>query len=126
MNMTVVLFQIDFDRFSAVAVDLDHQSDVWESKFASRRELLRRLDLAGLVTAQEKVKLQEGKWFEGGAPILKVTVDREAIEDAGFERVKHPKANDSLRSSVGEFSTHGVEDIFGKLYAAGDGGDDPG
>jgi hypothetical protein len=39
------------------------------------------------------VKLQEGKWFEGGAPILKVTVDREAIEDAGFERVKHPKAN---------------------------------
>jgi hypothetical protein len=91
MTMTVVLFQIDFDCFSAMAVDLDHQSHVWESKFDSRRELLRRLDLAGLVTAQDKQELQEGKWFEGGTPILRVTVDREAIEDAGFELKKPPK-----------------------------------
>jgi hypothetical protein len=93
MTMTVVLFQIDFDRFSAIAVDLDHQSYVWESKFESRRELLRRLDLAGLVTHQEKLELQEGKWFQGGAPILKVTVDREAIEDAGFKLTKSAKPN---------------------------------
>jgi hypothetical protein len=73
-EMTVILFQIDFDRFSATSVDLDHQSHVWQSRFDSRRELLRRLDLAGLVTDGEKQDLQEGKWFEGGAPILRMTV----------------------------------------------------
>jgi hypothetical protein len=93
MKMTVILFQIDFDRFSAMAVDLDHQSDVWQSKFDSRRDLLRRLDLAGLVTEQEKQELREGKGFERGAPILRVTVDREAIEDAGFELTRPAKPN---------------------------------
>jgi len=41
MKMTVVLFQIDFDRFSAMAVDLDHQGNVWRTTFDSRRDLLR-------------------------------------------------------------------------------------
>jgi hypothetical protein len=88
MKMTVILFQTDFDRFSAMAVDLDHQSNIWQSKFASRRDLLWRLDLARLVTADEKQKLQEGDWFRRGAPILRVTIDREDIEEAGFECVQ--------------------------------------
>jgi hypothetical protein len=88
MKMTVILFQTDFDRFSAMAVDLDHQSNTWHTKFASHRDLLRRLDLAGLVTADEKQKLQEGDWFRRGAPILRVTIDREDIEEAGFECVQ--------------------------------------
>jgi hypothetical protein len=93
MTMTVVLFQIDFDRFSAIAVDLDHQSHVWKSRFDSRRELLRRLDYAGLVTEQDKQELQDGTWFERGAPILRVTVDSKAIEDAGFALTKPAKTN---------------------------------
>jgi hypothetical protein len=68
MTMTVVLFQIDFDRFSAIAVDLDHQSHVWESRF-------------------------DGTWFERGAAILRVTVDSKAIEDAGFALTKPAKPN---------------------------------
>jgi hypothetical protein len=93
MTMTVVLFQIDFDRFSAIAVDLAHQNHVWESRFDSRRELLRRLDHAGLVTEQDKQELQDGTWFERGAPILRVTVDSKAIEDAGFALTKPAKPN---------------------------------
>jgi hypothetical protein len=93
MNMTVVLFQIDFDRFSAMALDLDHQSNIWKSTFDSRRDLLRRLDQAGVVTAEDKKELQADTWPLGTAPIFRVTVDREAIEDAGFEPVKHSKPN---------------------------------
>jgi hypothetical protein len=93
MKMTVVLFQIDFDRFSAMAVDLDHRSNVWRTTFDSRRDLLRRLDLAGVVTANDKRELEADTWPLGTAPILRVTVDREAIEDAGFEPVKRSKPN---------------------------------
>jgi hypothetical protein len=93
MKMTVILFQTDFDRFSAMAVDLDHQGDIWQSKFDSRRDLLLRLDLAGLVTEDEKLELQEDTWFSKGPPVLRVTVDREDIEEAGFEPVKPAKVN---------------------------------
>lgn len=93
MNMTVVLFQIDFDRFSAMALDLDHQSNIWKSTFDSRRDLLRRLDQAGVVTAEDKKELQADTWPLGTAPIFRVTVDREAIEDAGFEPAKRSKPN---------------------------------
>lgn len=93
MNMTVVLFQIDFDRFSAIAVDLDHKSNVWRTTFDSRGDLLRRLDLAGVVTANDKRELQADTWPVGTAPVLRVTVDREAIEDAGFEPAKRSKLN---------------------------------
>jgi hypothetical protein len=93
MKMTVVLFQIDFDRFSAMAVDLDHRSNVWRTTFDSSRDLLRRLDLAGVVTATDKRELEADTWPLGTAPILRVTVHREAIEDAGFEPVKRSKPN---------------------------------
>lgn len=93
MNMSVVLFQIDFDRFSALAFDLDHRSQIWRTTFDSRGDLLRRLDLAGVVTEDDKRELQADTWALGSAPILRVTVDRKAIEDAGFEPVNHPKPN---------------------------------
>ena len=40
MNVTITLFQIDFDRFSAVAVDVDHQGSVWTAKYESRASLI--------------------------------------------------------------------------------------
>ena len=93
MNMTVVLFQTDFDRFSAMAVDLDHQSNIWKSTFDSRRDLVRRLNLAGLLTAEEQQKLWKDDWFLKGSPIFRVTVDRGSIENAGFEPVESEKNN---------------------------------
>jgi hypothetical protein len=93
MKMTVVLFQIDFDRFSAMALDLDHQSNIWKSTFDSRRDLVRRLDLAGLITPDEKQELRKDDWFSKGAPILRVTADREDIEEAGFVPVEPSKTN---------------------------------
>ena len=49
MKMTVVLFQIDFDCLSAVTADLERQTNAWKSTLDSRRDLLRRLDIAGLI-----------------------------------------------------------------------------
>ncbi len=37
--MNITLFQIDFDRFSALAVDVDHQSNVWTATYDSRGAL---------------------------------------------------------------------------------------
>jgi hypothetical protein len=86
MNMTVILFQIDFDRFSAMAVDLDQPKNIWKVRYDSLKDLIGNLDLAGVATANEVEKLWDGTWFGKGAPILRATVDREAIESAGFVR----------------------------------------
>jgi hypothetical protein len=87
MNMTVVLFQIGFDRFSALAINLNDQKQIWKKRFDSFQELIRSLRQAGAVTAADAEAMQEESWFDEGAPILRVSMDREHIESAGFERV---------------------------------------
>ncbi len=86
MNMTVLLFQVGFDRFSAMAVDIDSPDRIWENKFDSFEDMVHSLEAARAVTDDDVEELEIGAWFEKGAPILHVVVDCEAIESAGFVR----------------------------------------
>ena len=84
MNLTVTLFQIDFDRFSAVAVDVDLQGSVWTAKYESRADLLRSLDRIGVVTPAELKELQQPSSFAHGAQLFHASLSRDDIEKAGF------------------------------------------
>lgn len=86
MNMSVVLFQVDDDKFSALAVDVDRQENIWRNRYNSRGDLIRSLEEAGVVTAEEAEYLEDGACFAKGSPVLRVSVDRGAIEEAGFKR----------------------------------------
>ena len=85
MKLTVVIFQTDSDRFSALGINIDQQRQIWKNTFYSRRDLISSLDRAGVVTEEEIRDLEED-WFEQGAPILQVSANREDIECVGFER----------------------------------------
>jgi hypothetical protein len=93
MNMSVVLFQVDDDRFSALAFDIGHQGNIWKNRYNSRGELVHSLKKAGLVTADEVEYLQDGACFAKGSPVLRASIDREAIEGAGFKRVVSERSN---------------------------------
>jgi hypothetical protein len=95
MNMTVILFQIDFDRFSALAIDLDRPKRIWKVTYESLQDLIRSLERAGAVTTEEIKKLWDETCFSTGGPILRVAVNQEDIESAGFVRVLPVRPNDS-------------------------------
>jgi hypothetical protein len=93
MNMSVILFQVDDDRFSALAFDIGHQGNVWRNSYGSRKELIRSLEMVGVVTAEEVDELHDGACFAKGSPVFRVSIDRETIEGAGFKRVVSEKPN---------------------------------
>jgi hypothetical protein len=87
MKMTVILFQIDYDQFSALAIDLDRPKHIWKARYESLGDLIGNLERAGAITAKEMKKLWDKSWFRKGAPILRPVLNREAIESAGFVQV---------------------------------------
>ena len=93
MNVTIVLFQTDVDQFSVLAVDLDQSERIWKGLFASRVELLQSLGQAGAATAKELLELDNRAIFYRGAPVLRACLEKEALEDVGFERVLPHKPN---------------------------------
>ena len=86
MNMTVVIFQINFDSYSALAINPDDQKQIWKNRFDSFQDFVRSLGQAGVVTAKDVEEMQADSWFEKGAPILRASINREDIEEAGFGR----------------------------------------
>ena len=86
MNITITLFQIDFDCFSALAVDVDHQSNVWTATYDSRGALILHLDRTGVVTQAEIEELRRPSTFEHGGQILHASLSLADIEKAGFTR----------------------------------------
>ena len=86
MQVSVVLFQIDFDRFSALVVNVNQQKEIWKNTFESRHALITTLQRAKLVKEDEIQQLRKD-WFSQGAPLLKVSADPTDIEAAGFTRV---------------------------------------
>ena len=84
MNITITLFQIDFDRFSAVAVDVDEQGSVWTARYESRNALIRSLDRTGVITPAEISELRRPSCFEHGAQLFHASLSLDAIEQAGF------------------------------------------
>ena len=84
MNITVTLFQIDFDRFSAVAVDVDHQESVWTAKYESRADLLHSLDRIGVVSPAELKELRQPSAFAHGAQLFHAYLSYDDIDKAGF------------------------------------------
>jgi hypothetical protein len=89
MQVSVVLFQIDFDRFSALVVNVNQQNEIWKNTFESRHALITTLQRAKLVNEKETRQLRKD-WFSRGGPLLKVSTDHADIEAAGFTRVCVP------------------------------------
>jgi hypothetical protein len=94
MQVSIILFQTDYDRFSALAVDIATQVP-YTKVYRSMHEAIEGLLLVGVVTEREAAglapKLEVS--FQKGAPVFKETVDDDALEEAGFVRAIFPKPN---------------------------------
>jgi len=88
VNITVTLFQIGFDRFCALAVDVDQQSNLWTVTYDSRPALVRNLGLTGVVTPAEISQLKQPSRFAQGGQIFHVSLGLQDIEKAGFTRYR--------------------------------------
>jgi hypothetical protein len=94
MQVSIVLFQTDYDRFSALAVDIGTQVP-YTKVFRSLDEAIEGLLLVGVVTEREAAELAPKleRSFQRGAPVFKETVDDDALEEAGFVPATSPKPN---------------------------------
>jgi hypothetical protein len=86
MQVSVVLFQIAFDWFSALVVNVNPQNEIWKNTFESRHALIAALQRAKLVNEDEMQQLRKDR-FSRGAPVLRVSADHADMEAAGFTRV---------------------------------------
>ena len=87
MKLSVVLFQTDFDRFSALAFETGGRDKrTWINRYDSFKSLAASLRTGRIATPEEIEELGQKRWFEIGSPILKVRADLEDLEAAGFER----------------------------------------
>lgn len=93
MKITMILFPVAFDRISVLAVNINHQQDLWKRHYRTRSEVIAGLEQTGMVTASEADELQTKLNFRRGCPIFKGFVEREDLEDAGFSRVVHEQTN---------------------------------
>jgi hypothetical protein len=84
MKMTLMLFQVDFDRFSVLAFDQHKEGNIWKVTFESRQDLIGGLESADVVTADDVQEIEEGSCFANGAPIIYASVDQSDLERAGF------------------------------------------
>jgi hypothetical protein len=93
MQVSIVLFQTDYDRFSALAVDIETQVP-YRKVYHSLDEAIEGL-LVGVVTEREAAglapKLESS--FQKGAPVFKEFVDDDALEEAGFVLATTPRPN---------------------------------
>jgi hypothetical protein len=85
MKMTLILFQIDFDRFSVLALDQQKQDNIWKAIYESREDLISGLEAADVVSVEDVSQIQEGSCFQNGAPILYATVEQSDLERASFQ-----------------------------------------
>jgi len=84
MNMTISLFQIEPFAFLALAVNRDDQTQIWKCRFSSLEELVLSLTKAGALSTEEMETAKAGTWFKEGVPIIRMWLDRERLENAGF------------------------------------------
>jgi len=94
MQVSIVLFQTDYDRFSALAVDVETQVP-YKKVYHSLDEAIEGLLLVGVVTEREAAglapKLESSS--QKGAPVFKEFVDDDALEEAGFVLATTPRPN---------------------------------
>jgi hypothetical protein len=93
IRLTLILFPVGSDEYSAVAVESDRRSNVWKNKWRSRDELVDSFDELGVLTYDELMALQDGSRLRSGDPFSHIAVEPHRMERAGFERVMAAKPN---------------------------------
>lgn len=98
MNVTITLFQIDFDRLGALAVNVDQQQNVWTAKYDSRVALIRTLEQTRVVTAAEIAELKRPSCFAQGGQIFHASLTFETSKMPALPAIAH-----SVRRINGRF-----------------------
>lgn len=93
MKVTMILFPVAYNRINVLAVNIDHQQDLWKRHYRTRGEVIAGLEQTGMVTASEADELETNLNFVRGCPIFKGFVEREDLEDAGFSPIAPEKTN---------------------------------
>jgi len=86
MQISLIIFRIKVDRFSALAIDMDRRQP-WRREYSSIHALVEDLREAGIASGIQTDELERELLDQKPLPMLTTKVDLWDLEDAGFVRV---------------------------------------
>ncbi len=92
METTIALFKIGPDCYTALAVNVNDQKELWRRTYESLDEMVMSLAELGAISAADIKNFKSASWFQDGLPILRLSLARDLLETAGFASVASPQS----------------------------------
>ncbi len=92
MRISLIVFQLAIDRFSALAIDVE-QDQPWRREYPSVDALIADLRETGIATFTETRELEMALLDRNPLPMLRIKADAWDLEHLGFVRVPRTRPN---------------------------------